>query len=56
MKDWANIAKAQGLSLPARDLDRLVQTLGALEQSLQPLTLELRPDLEPASEFHMEDE
>jgi hypothetical protein len=56
MKDWASIAKAQGIDLPAQEADRLVKTLGALEQAFQPLTADLLPDLEPATEFHMEDE
>jgi len=56
MKDWANIAKAQGLDLPARELDRIAQSLGALEATFQPLTADLPPELEPASEFRMEEE
>ncbi|MBS1856907.1 MAG: hypothetical protein JST11_16175 [Acidobacteria bacterium] len=56
MKDWASIAKAQGLDLPAQEADRLAQTLASLEKTLQPLTADLEPDLEPASTFQMEEE
>jgi len=56
MKDWAGIAKAQGLDLPAQDADRIAKALAALEQTFQPLTSQLAPELEPASEFRMEDE
>ncbi|HXA52695.1 MAG TPA: hypothetical protein VNV86_20405 [Candidatus Acidoferrum sp.] len=54
--DWANLAKAQGLDLSEQETDRIAQALGALEQTFQPLTANLPADLEPASEFHMEEE
>lgn len=54
--NWANLAKAQGLDLPAQEADRIAQSLGALEQAFQPLTAHLPADLEPASEFHLEEE
>ena len=56
MRDWANIAKAQGLDLPAQEADRIAQALEALELTFQPLTKDLPPELEPDSEFHMEGE
>jgi hypothetical protein len=56
MKDWVTIAKAHGLDLSARELDRIAQPLAALEETFQPLVKALTPDLEPAFEFHMEDE
>jgi hypothetical protein len=54
--NWANLAKAQGLDLPEQEADRIAQALGALERTFQPLTANLPPELEPASEFHMEEE
>ena len=47
MKDWGNIAKAQGLDLSARDADRIVAALAELERTFQPLAANLPPDLEP---------
>jgi hypothetical protein len=54
--DWANLAKAQGLDLPEQEAERIAQSLAALEQTFQPLTINLPADLEPASGFHMEEE
>ena len=56
MKDWVTIAKAHGLDLSARELDRIAQPLAALEETFQPLVTGLTPDVEPAFEFRMEDE
>ena len=56
MKSWADIAKAQGIDLSAQESDRIAKALAALEQTFQPLTSQLTPDVEPASDFHMEDE
>ena len=56
MKDWVSIAKAHGLDLSARELDRIAQPLAALEESFRPLLAHLTPDIEPAFEFRMEDE
>jgi hypothetical protein len=56
MRDWATIARAHGLDLSARDLDRIAQPLAALDETFQPLVKNLTPDVEPAFEFHMEDE
>jgi len=47
MKDWKSIAQAHGLNLPARDLDRIVAPLAALEKTFDPLVAELTPDMEP---------
>jgi hypothetical protein len=56
MTDWVSMAKAQGLDLPSADAQRMVNALAALEQTFRPLTANLAPELEPASEFHMEEE
>jgi len=34
MKDWAKIAKAQGLDLPAQDADRIAKALAELERTM----------------------
>jgi hypothetical protein len=56
MKSWADIAKAHGIDLSAQESDRIAKALTALEHTFQPLTSQLAPELEPASDFHMEDE
>jgi hypothetical protein len=56
MRDWVNIAKANGLDLSARELDRIAEPLATLEETFRPLIKDLTPDAEPAFEFHMEDE
>jgi hypothetical protein len=55
MRDWVSIAKANGLDLSARELDRIATPLAALEETFRPLIKDLTPDTEPAFEFHMED-
>jgi hypothetical protein len=56
MKDWVNIAKAQGLVLSAREIERIAAPLAVLEETFRPLVQDLTPDLEPASTFLMEEE
>ena len=48
MKDWRAIAKAQGLDLSERDLDRIAPPLDALEEAFRPLVRDLTPGIEPA--------
>jgi hypothetical protein len=55
MKDWVAIAKANGLDLSARELDRIAQPLASLEETFRPLVNDLTPDIEPAFSFHMEE-
>jgi hypothetical protein len=56
MKDWRAIAKANGLELSARELDRIAPPLDALEEAFRPLVRDLTPGLEPAVEFGVEEE
>lgn len=53
MKNWAGIAQAHGLNLSARELDRIVEPLAALEEAFRPLVKQLSPDLEPDLELHL---
>jgi hypothetical protein len=53
MKNWTSIAQAHGLALSARELDRLAESLGALEGTFRPLVKQLTPDLEPDLELHL---
>jgi len=53
MKNWAGIAQAHGLTLTARELDRIVPPLAALEETFRPLVKQLTPDLEPDLELHL---
>jgi hypothetical protein len=56
MTDWKNIAQAQGLNLPPRELDRVAAPLAALEESFRPLLKDLTPDLEPDTELRLGEE
>ena len=49
MKDWASIAKAAGLDIPAKDLTRNSQPLNGLDEAFRPLAAALTPDMEPAA-------
>ncbi len=55
MRDWKRIAEAHGLFLTARELDRIVPPLNALEETFRPLIASLTPDLEPDVVFLGED-
>lgn len=56
MKDWRGIAKARGLDLSTRELDRIVPPLEALEEAFRPLVRDLTPAMEPAVELNIEEE
>ena len=56
MKNWAGIAQSSGLTLSARELDRLAGSLAALEETFRPLVKQLTPDLEPDLELHLSGE
>jgi hypothetical protein len=56
MKNWAGIAQVNGLTLSAGELDRLVGSLAALEETFRPLVKQLTPDLEPDLELHLSGE
>ena len=56
MKNWAGIAKANGLTLSAGELDRLTGPLAALEETFRPLVQQLTPDVEPDLELHLSSE
>jgi hypothetical protein len=55
MKDWRTIAKASELTLPERDLDRIVEPLAALEAKFRPLVSALTPDMEPCFRVDIEE-
>jgi hypothetical protein len=54
MKDWKRIAEANGLPLSARELDRIAPALAALEETFRPLIVQLKPNLEPDVELHLD--
>jgi hypothetical protein len=56
MKDWKAIAKASGIGIPDKDLDRVTAPLEALEEVFRPLANTLTPDVEPATEFRVEED
>jgi len=51
-KDWKKIARANGLAIPDAALERIAQSLDALEAEFRPLARALPPDAEPAVVFH----
>lgn len=51
MKDWTLLAKAAGLDIPDKDLDRIAPPLNALEDAFRPLVQNLTSDEEPAAVF-----
>ena len=50
-KDWKKIARASGLAIPDSALERIAQSLDALEAEFRPLARTLRPETEPAVAF-----
>ena len=56
MKDWAAIAKASGLDIPAKDLSRASQALNGLVEVFRPLAAGLTPGMEPAATFSADQE
>jgi hypothetical protein len=56
MKDWSVLAKAGGLEIPAKELERLAQPLNALDEVFRPLVQSLTPEMEPASIFRADEE
>ena len=51
-KDWKKIARANGLAIPDAALERIAQSLDALEADFRPLARTLPPETEPAVAFH----
>ena len=51
-KDWKKIARANGLAIPDAALERIAQSLDALEAGFRPLARALPPETEPALAFH----
>jgi hypothetical protein len=51
-KDWKNLARASGLTIPGSALERIGQTLEALETDFRPLVRALPAETEPAISFH----
>jgi hypothetical protein len=56
MRDWKAIARAGGLELSAKELERIAAPLEALEETLAPLFRELPADLEPPLVFRADEE
>jgi len=56
MKDWASIAKANGLDIPAKDAARHAAPLNGLEEVFRPLVKTLTPEMEPAVSFRADPE
>ena len=56
MKDWKAIAKASGLEVDATQLNRIAETLEALEAAFRPLLKDLTPGVEPAIGLRLEED
>jgi Asp-tRNA(Asn)/Glu-tRNA(Gln) amidotransferase C subunit len=56
MKDWKAIAKASGLEVDDTQLNRIAETLEALETAFHPLLKDLTPDVEPATGLRLEED
>ena len=50
-KDWKKIAKANGLTIPAAEVDRIAPALDALEAAFRPLARTIGPETDPAVVF-----
>jgi hypothetical protein len=51
-KDWKKIARANGLAIPDAALERIAQSLDALEADFRRLVRALSPETGPAVAFH----
>jgi len=51
-KDWKKIGRANGLAISDAALERIAQSLDALETDFRPLARALPPETEPATAFH----
>ena len=56
MRDWKALARARDLAIPAADLDHVTAPLEALEETFRPLVQDLKPGMEPCTEFRPADE
>ena len=52
--NWSALAKARGLELSIRELDRIAAPLQSLEEAFRPLIADLSPDLDPCTTFRVE--
>jgi hypothetical protein len=50
-KDWRQIARASGASIPGPDLERIAPVLDAMESAFRPLVKTLRWEDDPAVSF-----
>ena len=56
MRDWKALAKAQGIDIPADELERAVTPLNEMEEIFRSLVPELTPETEPAFDVRLEAE
>jgi hypothetical protein len=56
MKDWKAIAQASGLQVDPTQLNRIAETLEALEAAFRPLLKDLTPGVEPAIGLRLEED
>jgi len=54
MRDWKSIARAQGLQIPADEIDRTLAPLAEVEEIFRSLIPELAPENEPAFDIRLE--
>jgi len=51
MRDWKQIAEAEGFSIPPAELERSIPVLNGLEAAFRPLVGDIPMDIEPAVAF-----
>jgi hypothetical protein len=54
MRDWKALAKAQGIDIPAEELERAVAPLNEMEEIFRSLVRDLSPEIEPAFDVRLE--
>ena len=54
--DWEALAKARGLEIPAEQMDRVIESLRAVEKRFRPLAAGLSFGLDPAIRFFADPE
>jgi hypothetical protein len=56
MKEGGGIAQASGLQVDPTQLNRIAETLEALEAAFRPLLKDLTPGVEPATGLRLEED
>ena len=55
MKNWKQIAEANGLDIPAGQIEKVAPSLDSLEAAFRPLVALLNEESESSLTFHLQD-